>query len=326
VQYTIGFALTSSTEVYSRPKVVQIRVRRPGAIAEPGERRYYTASMRDVERAARAIELERRSPATTRALARLIPLADEPLRLALAAFAPVEVQRGAFRVPLTLALGVDLPEAVGVASEQLQIETRVFDGEGRLELFADRREEVVSRRPAAGPEAIDLLSTVLLSPGRYNIRMSTHSPGRDRSGSVYTDIVIPDFRREALSLSGVVVSVDGRRTSDPGAVASLLPIVPTTTRTFAAGDAVTVFLRVYAGGSRTPAPVELRAELRNTGNEVVFTDTRTVTPEGTSAPRSAEYRLTLPVARLERDEYLLTIDATAPRAQPQRRHVRFWIE
>jgi hypothetical protein len=327
VQYTIGFRRTVSDDD-GKLRRVQVRVNRPGTVVEPPERAYFAASSRTLAEAASALETERRVPATTRALTGLIPLADESLRLAVSPIAPAVGgdRHGEIEVPVVLSLHVDVPFDVGVLRETLEIETRVFDGEGRKEVLAERRTEALQARAGRSRVDFDLLSTIALRPGRYNIRVSAHSPTRNRSGSVYTDVVVPAFGRTAFSVSGVLV------TAAPGwpfvlaRTAQSLPVVPTSARTFVSTQHVEAFVRLYAGGSRAPGAVTVRAEIRDTADVIVFEETRTQPLEGTAAPRTADYRLVLPLDRLGPDEYLLTLTATPARGGPLTRHVRFWVE
>ena len=47
-----------------------------------------------------------------------------------------------------------------------------------------------------------------LKPGRYQLRFATHNAALEKSGSVYVDVDVPDFAKEQLSLSGVVLATD----------------------------------------------------------------------------------------------------------------------
>jgi hypothetical protein len=326
LRYTIGYQATEPNPD-GRFRRVEVRVNRPDVIVLPRSPSYFAPKPGDL---AGAIATERATPKTTLALSGLIPLADEPLRLVVAPFAPAATATtagsGGTVAAVAVALGVDVPFELGRLGDTLELETRIFDGEGRKEIDVQRHAQVLRPRPGQDQAQYDLLSTLTLKPGRYNIRVSMHSTARDRSGSVYTDVVVPDFAKAAWSLSGAVVAMAPALAAvPPGEFRTLLPLVPTTVREFATNDRVTVFLRAYAGGNRPTAPIALRAEIRNTQNAVVFTQSDSVTPVGSTAPRSADYRLALPLARLGPDDYVLSIVAKPPTASEIRRDVRFSV-
>jgi hypothetical protein len=323
LRYTIGYQATEPNPD-GRFRRVEVRVHRPDVIVLPRTPSYFAPKAKDLHRVATA---ERTAPETTLALSGIIPLADEPLRLVVAPFAPAATAaNGDAAAAVAVALGVDVPFELGRLGDTLELETRIFDGEGRKEIDVQRHAQVLRPRPGQDQAQYDLLSTLALKPGRYNIRVSMHSTARDRSGSVYTDVVVPDFAKAAWSLSGAVVAMAPALAAvPPGEFRTLLPLVPTTVREFATNDRVTVFLRAYAGGNRPTAPIALRAEIRNTQNAVVFTQSDSVTPVGSTAPRSADYRLALPLARLGPDDYVLSIVAKPPTASEIRRDVRFSV-
>ena len=324
VHYVIGYSDTAP-QADGRFRRVQIKVNnRPDLIVEPPERNYFAPTAQDVAKAGRSLAKDRAAPVTTLALAGLIPLADEPLRLAVAPFAPVASAKGP--APVAVSLGIDVPTEAGRLGDTVELETRVFDAEGRKEILATREAQALRPRLGETHGEYDFLSTLQLKPGQYDIRISSHSTARDRSGSVYTDFVVPDFAKAAFSVSGVAVAVSPSRPALPAdAFVGLLPVAPTTVRAFATTDRVTVFLRAYSGGNRTPVAINVRAEIRNTSDEVVFTRADTVTPTGASAPRSADYRLELPVSTLPAGDYVLSILAAPPKTSPIRRDVRFSV-
>jgi hypothetical protein len=70
----------------------------------------------------------------------------------------------------------------------------------------------------------EILSRLDLKPGRYNLRFATERASDGKTGSVYTDIVVPDFAKAPLSMSGVALeAVPG---VVPGAKEVAAPILP----------------------------------------------------------------------------------------------------
>jgi hypothetical protein len=300
---------------------VQVKVNRRGVYVDPSDR-----MVRVVAPDASSPEA-RGTSETTRALSGLVPLADEPLRVAVAPFAASKrAARGVSQESVAVMLGLELPSAAPRgADETIALETRVFDGEGRVQIDTRRRELRVSAA-ARGSGRYEVLSTLSLEPGRYNLRFSSQSAARNKSGSVFTDVIVPDFGKDPLSLSGLVLGVEPPiATTRRNEFASLLPIVPTTRRDFGLGERVTAFLRVYWGGDEAGQPVGIQARIVDATNTVVFERQSSAAPQTAASPRSADVRIELPLVGRRIGEYLLTIEATRPGEVPIRRDARFRV-
>src|SRR5204862_2016540 len=89
----------------------------------------------------------------------------------------------------------------------------------------------------------------IAKPGLYELRLSAHSAARNADGSIYVTVDVPNFAKETVSLSGLVLSTDnGLAIDGQDSLKSLLPVTPTTARTFERGQPATAFLRAYEGG------------------------------------------------------------------------------
>jgi len=320
VAYTIGFQTQPQSD--TRFRRVQVRVNRPGATIWPAELGYFPPSTKNLAKAASAT---RAGSPTTLALSGIVPLSDEPLRLAVAPFAAGD-SRDPSLARVAVALGLDVLFAGGGVGDTVDLEMRVFDGEGRKQI--DERHQTQTVRPRAGRDhgEVEMLSTLSLKPGRYNIRAATHSQLGGGAGSVYADFVVPDFAHAPLSLSGVVVSTVPDKPAMPvGEFSAWLSGNPTTTRAFVQRDRVAVFLRAYARADGAPESITVTAEIRDANDQVAFTKTDTLPLAGAASQRSADYRLRLPLDTLAAGEYLLTIIAKAPAEAVAQRQVRFSV-
>ena len=164
----------------------------------------------------------------------------------------------------------------------------------------------VTPNPAAAV-APDLPAHLPLAPGRYMIQISARIDGR--AGSAALDIDVPNFSKDALSVSGLMLQ---RRPAPPigdKAIENLVPFLPTTVRQFHEGDDIGIFVRIYQGGKGRIAPVRVTARVTSETNNVTSTQEATLGSEGFSAARSADYQATLPLARLAPGQYLLEVDA-----------------
>lgn len=145
------------------------------------------------------------------------------------------------------------------------------------------------------------------------------------SGSLYSDVDVPDFHKAALSMTGIVLSArEGPAAAPRDALRALLPVVPTTRRDFTARDWVTAFSRVYQGGKAALAPVTLQVQLRGDTGAVIFERQQEIPAAQFTSTRSADVLLDVPTAQLVPGEYLLTLE-TASGREPVRRNSRFRI-
>src|SRR5690606_27338849 len=123
--YVIGYRPTHALND-GRIRRFQVRVRRPGATVYPPDRPFLSPKPPASTAAKEPV------PAATRALSRLIPDAGLPLAVHLAPFHRPGTDKT--QTPAAVAVSLALPRAsVGGAiamQERLEVEIRVFDGEG----------------------------------------------------------------------------------------------------------------------------------------------------------------------------------------------------
>jgi hypothetical protein len=320
-RYIIGFRATyPRSDGHYRRLVVQVN--RPKTVVEPSDHIFS-------ESAASGVSGDKSIAATTRALSGLVPRSEQALRLALASFAAsTESPRTGMPATIVVALGVDLTreEAATMSIDTIELETRVFDGEGRKQLNVRQQRAQLTVQPGAETGQYDLLSVLPLTPGRYNLRFSIHSAARARAGSVYTDVTVPDYAKLPVSMSGVVVGVvPGRTAVASTTVSGVLPLLPTTQRAFANSDRVTAFVRIYSGGRVSETPVVITASVIDEKNATVFQRTDAVILAGRPPLRNADYRIDVPVAHLTAGEYLLTLRTAPTKGAAVQRTVRFII-
>jgi hypothetical protein len=95
-------------------------------------------------------------------------------------------------------------------------------------------------------------------------------------GSIFYDLVVPDFRAQPLMMSGMVLtSSSAGAMPTAGAIpelASLLPAPPTTARTFGTTDEISLLAEIYDNQpSGQPHLVTITTSLKAEGGRAVFT-------------------------------------------------------
>ena len=264
-------------------------------------------------------------PPDVSALAGLLPLSALNLRVTAAPFAIAGTERSV----VTLALGVRQPAFAGRTPEQVEVLVKAFSADGDPK--GSDTQTIPLNVPAARGDAevtrYEVLTRIdLPKPGKYELRLSAHSDASDTRGSVYVDVDVPDFRKEKLSLSGVVLTsaLPAAPIAPLRALRDVIPVVPTTERSFAPSDPVTAFLRLYQGGSDKLSAVALKIQIQDAAGKSVFEKTEAIAIDRFGSERSAEYQLQLPLSTLTAGEYLLTTEAAAGKALAKR-DVRFQV-
>jgi hypothetical protein len=167
------------------------------------------------------------------------------------------------------------------------------------------------------------LVTLPLDVGRYHLRVALRNQARNQSGSVYTDVDIPDFSRQPLSLSGLLIerSVSASDRSE----SQFIPASATTQRAFEPHEPVAAFVRVYERRSDSASSVRVSVRIIDAAENVVYESSETVHPEGTGPLAWADLRVPLPLGRLQSGPHLLAMEASTGREKASR-HVRFTLK
>jgi VWFA-related protein len=262
-----------------------------------------------------------RAPApTTSAISGLLPATDLPMR---AAFAPFAIP-GKKEAAVTVAIGLRRPAPAEPTTDRVRVLVHAFDPEGRSRASRTFDVQVVLRATGEGDAKYEALARIDLEPGRYQVRASAESASLARAGSVYAELVVPDFRKDAVSLSGVILTADPALPSAGlESLGSIVPVAPTTQREFA-GHTGAAFVRVYQGGRRALAPVSLTTRIVDLRGDPAFERTETLEPERFDASRATDCRFDLPLVGLAPGAYLLTFEA-ALGERSATRDVRFVV-
>ena len=310
--YLIGF---QSAHRDGKSRRLEVKVNRPGLTARTRSS-YEAPSDKKEQKAEKALPLYK-------ALAGVLPATDMPMRVALAPFATP----GRSHATLVIALGLQQPvltadrvvETVELLSTAFNVSHR------RAGSYKQTVQMTLRRTPDGGDAKYEVLSKLELAPGRYNTRFAISSVFRGKSGSVFEEIEIPDFRKEPVSMSGVVMAVSPALPAAPRTfLTSVIPVVPTTQRIFLQGHKPTAFLRVYQGGKKPPTAIVLTTTIVDEQDRAVHTANETLEAAHFTGESGVEHRFDLPIDRLAPGAYLLRFEASAS-GKPVTRDVRFVV-
>jgi VWFA-related protein len=178
---------------------------------------------------------------------------------------------------------------------------------------AKQTEKPISRTLAGNAPSLLPLESVMLLPGRYQLRVSARSQDASVGGSVYLTIDVPDFAKTPLAITGLLLGEGDTRRRDLGA----LPFAPTLDRAFGA----TARLRVAFDVGRQPQMGDARAVveiLSAAGAIVQKVDDRTL------PPGSGHVEAPFALAGLAPGTYILRFTATSG-ASSAREEIGFQI-
>ena len=297
--YLLGYP-RSTNDPPGKVHQVIVKVDRPGVTVRT--RSGYSAEPDDRSSGSQAF-----SALLARAAAGPVASGSLPLRLALA---PVAVSnRGEAAVTIVVALRQD--RVIERTSQSIELQTGVFTPDGRR-LGPLQRQTASFKLVPSNDETIryELLTQVSVPPGRYEVRVAAARASDNLSGSVYADVIVPDFSKAPLSLSGVWLEANPGPSAVPrDAFATILPLIPTATREFDRSDDVTAFFRIYQGGDVSMAPVAVRVgiidghgvTLANAADQIAAARFDRIT-------RSADFRFAVPMRNLSAGRYLLRFE------------------
>lgn len=285
---------------------VDVRVNRPVAIVRTRSG-YFAPKPEKTDTKAPPRKPDAASIDVAKALAGVLPTNDMPMRVDVAPFATAAGNEVAMAIVVGLRETVP-PETPRIV-ENVELLATAATSNGHTE--ASRRQTARLALRSTGEDAkYEVLSRLDLKPGRYVLRFAAHNSTSGKSGSVYHDVDIPDFAKEPVSLSGVLVSVSPSLSAMPsGFLDSLVPVVPTTQRVFHRDvHTPSAFVRVYEP-SKGSGRVSLASTIVNDRDTRVFQRTDTLELSLLGKSRGADFSLPLPVSSLSPGSYLLTFEA-----------------
>lgn len=291
--YVIGFQSASESPGRHR---VEIRTTRPGAHVQ-------TRKTFEVLPPAKPVAATASSP-LAEMRRNTLPEDGLPLRVATTS-TPSPDGKGAV---VAIVLGINQPTDDAEASDLLTTQIFAYETNGKFAASTQLDANLSMRPGDDGRVQYELFAKLALKPGRYQLRIAAHGPRLNLRGSVFVDLEVPDFSKAAVTLAPLTLSSSPAPKSAPSdAFAGLLPVVPTSHRSFAAGDKVSVLARVVQGGRGALRPVTVDTRIVDTKNHEVYRGKDAMS--ASAASRLADYTFDVPLASLDPGSYLLTVTA-----------------
>jgi hypothetical protein len=210
-------------------------------------------------------------------------------------------------------------EQDGKARETLEVSVAAMDAAGKItaanhKVALDLKPET---RKAVEAVGLRVLSWMDLAPGRYQIRVAGRGVNSGAAGSVFYDLDVPEFAKEPLALSSLVLtSAAASRVPTTGPLELLkdaLPGPPTMARVFRAGDTLGLLADIY-DAEKTPHTLDIVTTLTASDGSVAYrnADERSSAALKDAGPGAAILHTALvPLKDVAPGTYTLRVTATS---------------
>jgi VWFA-related protein len=245
-----------------------------------------------------------------------VPTAGLPMSVAVPAFKHTQDEA-------VVLMAIDLPseafrfETAGdISSEDLEIGYQVVDPSAKVHVNSSHRVEMRLKpdtRARIEERGFRVLLPVKVKPGRYQVRVGAESKNAGRRGSVFADLIVPDFFADPIVWSGVsltsasAAAVSTRPVDD---AAKIVPLVPAALRSFPPGDTLALYAEAYVNDRVQAHGVDLTATIRDASGKVVFSTTeQRSTSELGDGPGGFGLRVDVPLKGFAPGSYVLSLTA-----------------
>jgi hypothetical protein len=241
---------------------------------------------------------------------------------------PFSVQAAPFRLnqkEASIALTIELDgerlqfaqKDDGVFANSLEVSFFGINQDGRAgkttrsELNLALRPESFKRVKSGG---LRINPRITLEPGRYQMRVGVRD-SHAQVGTVFYDLLVPDFRRDPIMLSGLLVtapSAQAAMTAQPDPAAPKeLPGPATSRRSFSRNDTVTVFAEIYDNSTRQqPRQIDAAVSLISEQGQEVFSARDSIPNEPGKGWTAYALTRDIPLKNVAPGRYLLKVEAT----------------
>ena len=274
--YVLGY-YPSNERRDGRFRKLDVKVNRPGVVVR--FRNGYTAPSGKAP-ASRAVEHEAITSSELReALGSPVPMSGFRLSAFAASFKGTAPKASVVVTVQGSGSNLRFAQKDGRFTDTVEMSVVAVDHAGKV-AGGDQQKLVMTLKPETRPlvEQVGFrtVSRLNLPPGRYQLRIAGRETEGGRIGSVYYDLVVPDFSKEPLTMSGLVLA-SARSTvvptpqKDPE-LSKMLPggASPTTTREFLGDDELAALVEVYDNQAATPHKVDIETTILAEGGRAVF--------------------------------------------------------
>jgi VWFA-related protein len=288
---------------------VDVRVRRPGLTVRA--RRGYVTS--DSKTSGRESPQNSSASAVLRdALNSPMPAGTLPMTVFAAPFKG-DAKRASVVVAAEIAGGsLKFQQRDAVFFDDLEFSLLAVGQNGKIE-ETDRGNVSLSVKPDIQQRitrnGVRFLSRIALPPGRYQLRVAARESGSGAASVAHYDLEVPDFNREPLAVSGLVLTTtsagETATTRADAALQARLPTPPTVARTFAPGEVLMVYAEIYDNVTDSPHRLDMVTTIRPANSDG---DVFSHSSEAPASAQSIPYLVEAPLKGLAPGAYVLRVD------------------
>jgi hypothetical protein len=209
------------------------------------------------------------------------------------------------------------PQSDGMAADSIELSFFSLSDQGKPQpgmqtvLRLRLKPEGVQRVRTAGLRANPRIS---LAPGRYQIRIGAREAASDRLGTVFYDVTVPDFSKDPLMLSGLLLAARSDQTvtvQKDEVVGTLLPGPATGKREFARTDTLALLSEIYDNStSRQPRQIDMSVRLLSESGQEVYMARDSATNSADAKKWDVyAYAKQIPLRDIAAGRYLLRVEA-----------------
>jgi len=265
------------------------------------------------------------SPALQRALNSAVPTSGLKVRLFAAPFIGTGTNA-------SVVMGVELRggDLALADNQRLELAYVAVDASGETRVVTDAftfklPPETKARVKQTGMRVLKRLN---IPAGRYHFRVGVHDTATGSIGTVSYDLDVPDFRKQPLAISGLLVTSREASSTvtargDPE-LQKVMNLPPVALRTFPQNDDVSVLSEVYDYSGPAPHTVDITTTIASREGKVVFEhNDQRASSELQGANGAYLQTIALPVRDLAPGSYVLTVQARSRLGQVASRQIAF---
>ncbi len=284
---------------------IQIRVQRPGLHV-----RARGGYFRPEDRQAHAV-----TNVLLDALASPVPAGNLPMAVFAAPFRGADGRPSVVVVAEVAGTSLQFAQQGELFQDGLRFSLAALGTDGRVR-ESDAGNIMLAVKPDVGRQivrsGVRFLSRIALSPDRYQLRVAATETGGGAASVVHADLEVPDFSRQPLSMSGLLLTTasaaDMATPRGDAALQRILPAPPTATRTFSPGEVLAVYAEIYENISNNAHVVDVTTSVNDATGAVVFSSHEERRGVGQS-PTTLVYGAEVPLKALGAGAYTLRVEA-----------------
>jgi VWFA-related protein len=313
--YILGYYPTNDKRD-GKYRRIDVRVRKPGL--KVTARRGYVVPKGERKEPPVVVTAEGTSALLREALASALPVSGLPIAVTAAPFNTAPGRASVLLMLQTPPRSVKFLDEGGRFNGKLEVSFVAVDELGKtvggehVDLAMPLKPDLFKAVDEAG---LLVESRVSLPPGRYSLRIAARDVNAERVGSLHCDLVVPDYAKLPLSMSGVVIASAESMAANPRPDPErrrMLPDTPSVLREFRQSDELSVLTEVYDTKIATPHGVDIVTTVMNEEQQVVFRheDSRSTRDIQAAAGTTGGfgYVVKVPLAAIAPGSYVLAIE------------------